>query len=196
MARNASRRGKSARKPKKPKKIASRPKKRASRPKKRAAGTAQLKRAPTRAARTKSPEPARPRPKPAKTGTIEQALLVNAAPLEVFRALAEPARHSAFTGARATGAARPGGRFTAFDGYIDGTYLVVVPGKRLSMRWRTRAFPRGARASRLDFVLKPEGAGTRLTMTQRNLPPSQVEKYRKGWIANYWNPLKAWFDAR
>jgi uncharacterized protein YndB with AHSA1/START domain len=130
------------------------------------------------------------------TGTIEQSLLVNASPLEVFRTLAEPLRHGAFTGTRATGVARPGDRFTAFNGYIEGAYLVVVPGKRLAMRWRTRAFPKGAKPSRLEFVFKAEGGGTRLTMVQRDVPASQVEKYRSGWIANYWDPLRDWFDAR
>jgi uncharacterized protein YndB with AHSA1/START domain len=150
---------------------------------------------------TKRAKPAKVKSPAAKsetgaTGTIEQSLLVNASPVEVFRALAEPLRHSAFTGARATGVARPGGRFTAFDGYIEGTYLVVVPGKRLAMRWRTRAFPKGATPSHLELVFKAEGGGTRLTLVQRDVPASQIEKYRSGWIANYWDPLRDWFDAR
>lgn len=128
-----------------------------------------------------------------ETGTIEQSVIVNATPEKVYAALVDPRQHSTFTKAKATGNAKVGGAFTAHDGYISGTYLEIEPNRRVVMSWRTTAFPEGHPPSRLELRLAPEGAGTRLTMIQTEVPASQVEKYRKGWIANYWDPLKAHF---
>jgi hypothetical protein len=52
-----------------------------------------------------------------------------AEPLEVYRAWLDSAGHTAFTGAQAEVQAQVGGRFTAWDGYIEGrTLQMEAPG--------------------------------------------------------------------
>lgn len=131
-----------------------------------------------------------------KTGRIRQTTLVDAKPEAVYAALAEPRRHSAFTKAKARGTARKGGAFTAFNGYISGTYLELKKGRRMVMAWRTAAWPEGYPPSRLELRFEPAANGTRLTMIQTKVPAIQVAKYRRGWIANYWDPLKAHFARK
>jgi hypothetical protein len=106
----------------------------------------------SRSAKTRSPKTRSPKTHSPKTGTIEQSVLVDAAPCQVFRALAEPRLHSAFA--------------------------------------------KSAPPSRLELGFARAGARTRLTMVQCYVPSSQLEKYRSGWSANYWDPLTKYFDAR
>ena len=61
-----------------------------------------------------------------ETVTIEQTQFLSAKPVEVYDALVNPKKHSEFTGTKATGEAVAGGEFTAYDGYISGTYVIVT----------------------------------------------------------------------
>jgi hypothetical protein len=70
------------------------------------------------------------KPRAGAPSRIDQERVIPAPPEEVFRAFADPKVHAAFTESRATGRARVGQRFTAWDGYIFGRTLVVEPGRR------------------------------------------------------------------
>jgi activator of HSP90 ATPase len=119
-----------------------------------------------------------------------------AAPLAVYRAIADAREHSAVTGARATGRARPGARFTAWDGYIRGRTLRADPGRRLVQEWSTSEWPTDTRPSRVEWRFQAHPRGTRVTLRHTGVPRSQVKSYRTGWIEYYWRPLGAYFAAR
>lgn len=128
---------------------------------------------------------------------IEQSRIIPASPLEVYRAIADPRTQSAMTGARATGLARAGAAFTAWDGYIHGRTLVAVPGRRLVQEWSTTEWPEGAPPSRVEWRFRRHPRGTHATLTHTGVPPSQAASYRRGWIEYYWRPLRAyWADRR
>jgi uncharacterized protein YndB with AHSA1/START domain len=127
---------------------------------------------------------------------IEQSRILPSSPLTAYRAIADPREHSAFTGAPATGRARPGTAFTAWGGYIRGRTLVAVPGRRLVQEWSTSEWPEGTAPSRLEWRFRPHPRGTRVTMRQTGVPRSQVAAYRKGWVLHYWRPLRAYCAAR
>jgi hypothetical protein len=57
------------------------------------------------------------------TRTIRQRVAIPAPPTNVYAALVNAKKHAAFTAAEASGAARVGARFTAWDGYISGKHL-------------------------------------------------------------------------
>jgi activator of HSP90 ATPase len=44
-------------------------------------------------------------------------------------------KHSAFTGAKATGEVKVGGEFSAWDGYITGRNLELEKGKHIVQEW-------------------------------------------------------------
>jgi uncharacterized protein YndB with AHSA1/START domain len=128
--------------------------------------------------------------------TITQKAVVPAAPADVFEAFVNPRIHAAFTGGAATGSARVGGRFTAWDGYISGVNREVVKGKRLVQDWQTTEWPADAAPSRVEFSFKAVKGGTEVRMVHSNVPAEQADSYRQGWIDYYWDPLKAYFSTK
>ena len=125
--------------------------------------------------------------------TITQKTVVPATPAEVYDAFVKPRIHAAFTGSPATGSARVGGRFTAWDGYILGVNRELVKGRRIVQDWQTTEWPDGAEPSRVEFSLKAVKGGTEIRMVHSNVPAEQAASYRQGWIDFYWDPLKAYF---
>src|ERR1700694_3409767 len=113
-----------------------------------------------------------------KTRTIEQTVVFDASPREVYRALVESKRHAAFTGARASIANKRGGKMSAYNGYVSGELLVLRPGQRLLPTWKSQTWPRGRAESILDIRLEPLGKKTRLTMIHSGVPPSLAKGFR------------------
>jgi len=128
--------------------------------------------------------------------TITQKTVVPATPVRVYGAFVNPRVHSAFTGARATGSARVGGRFTAWDGYISGVNRELVKGRRIVQDWWTSEWPEGAEPSRVEFSFRAVEDGTEIQLVHSNVPAGQAASYRQGWIDYYWTPLAAYFARR
>ena len=80
---------------------------------------------------------------PQKFGTIEQVVFLRATPAEVYDALLDPKKHSAFTGSPATTNDKIGVEFKAWDGYISGKNLELVKNKKIVQEWETTAWPKG-----------------------------------------------------
>jgi activator of HSP90 ATPase len=127
---------------------------------------------------------------PLKLGLIGQTIFFKAAPGDVYDALLDPKKHSAFTGSPATTSAKVGVSFTAWDGYITGKNLELVKGKKIVQEWRTTEWPDGYPVSRLEFTLASKNGGTELKMMHSNVPAEQLAKYSSGWKSAYWGPLK------
>ena len=127
--------------------------------------------------------------------TIRQTVLVDAPPHAVFEALLDSKTHSAFTGDKAVLSRKVGGAFTAFDGYIQGTNLRIEKDKTIVQSWRTSEFREGDPDSKVRFAFSKKGSGTRLTFVHSDVPDRLAERFRQGWIDNYWVPLKAYLEA-
>jgi activator of HSP90 ATPase len=131
----------------------------------------------------------------AATTTIKQTQLIpGAKPQHVYDALVDPRKHTEFTGARATGQAKVGAKFTAWDGYISGKHLIMEPGRRLVQEWTTTDWPAGVPASQLEWTFLSKGDGAEVTLTQSGVPEDQAPLYSQGWIDYYWDPLKLYFE--
>jgi uncharacterized protein YndB with AHSA1/START domain len=129
----------------------------------------------------------------ARVRTITQKRVVSAAPADVYEAFVNPRKHAAFTGSAATGTARVGGKFTAWDGYISGVNRELSPGKKIVQDWRTTEWPEGAADSQLELTFKAVKGGTEVRMVHSNVPAEQAASYRQGWVDFYWKPLKEYF---
>lgn len=81
----------------------------------------------------------------------------------------------------------------AWDGYIHGRNLKLVPGKRIEQAWRPseESWPK-AHYSKVVFALAPTADGTRLTFTHSKVPVDHVEHLSAGWKESYWDPLRAY----
>ncbi len=121
--------------------------------------------------------------------------LIPASPERVYSAWLDAAAHSAMTGGAATVEARVGGRFTAWDGYIEGTTLELAPGRRIVQAWRSADFPEGAGTSRLEIALEAADGGTRITLRHSDIPEGQGGDYEQGWRDHYFTPMRKYFST-
>jgi activator of HSP90 ATPase len=124
-----------------------------------------------------------------KTATIKQSATFKASPHEVYEALMDSRKHSKFTDSKASISRRIGGKFTAYDGYIEGVNLELVPDEKIVQSWRGSDWPDG-HYSKAIFALKKVEGGTRLTFTQTDVPEDQYESISQGWRDYYWKPMK------
>jgi len=128
------------------------------------------------------------------SGSLRLSAFVPAPPAVVYHAWLNGKQHAAMTGAKATSQAWVGGKFTAWDGYIFGQHLELVPDCRIVQSWRTTEFPEDCPDSRLQVDLAPEADGTRLTLIQSDLPAGEAERYQVGWQQFYFEPIKRYFE--
>ncbi len=138
--------------------------------------------------------------------SFEVSAVLPAQPEEVYRAWLDSAGHSAFTGARAEVEPWVGGRFTAWDGYIEGRTLELEPPPgvpatastllRILQAWRTSEFPDSSPDSRLEVLLEKARGGTRITLRHSEIPAGQGAEYAQGWADNYFTPMKRYFSGK
>jgi activator of HSP90 ATPase len=116
-----------------------------------------------------------------------------APPEEVYDAWLDSACHSAMTGAPATIGQRVGDPFAAWDGYIAGKTLELLPGRRIVQSWRTTEFGATDPDSTITVEFEPTRTGTRLTLTHSNVPDDQTDYENGGWRDFYFSPMQAHF---
>jgi activator of HSP90 ATPase len=127
-----------------------------------------------------------------KTKTIRQTVTIPAPPHEVYEALMDSRKHSKFTGDKARISRKPGGKFTAGSGYIDGTNLELVADRQIVQSWHASDWPDG-HYSQATFNFEKTKTGTKLTFIQTGVPEQFYAEIKQGWIDYYWTPLKALF---
>jgi activator of HSP90 ATPase len=120
---------------------------------------------------------------------IHQSVTFKASPHDVYEALMDSNKHAAFSGSPARISREVGGEYMAYDGYITGKNLELVPDKKIVQSWRAVDWPEG-KLSTITFELKPAVGGTRLDFTHTDLPDGTEAEFTQGWIENYWEPMK------
>jgi activator of HSP90 ATPase len=130
-----------------------------------------------------------------KTKTIRQSVTFKTSPHEVYKALMDSRQHAKFTGAKAKISRKVGGKFIAYDGYIEGINLNLVPDKKVVQSWRGSDWPEN-HYSRATFSLRKIKNGTRLTFTQTGVPGQEYHDIRQGWRDYYWKPMKEMLEKK
>ena len=128
------------------------------------------------------------------TDSIVLSRILPATPARIFAAWMDAAEHAAMTGSPATiESAEVGGRFTAWDGYIDGSFVALEPGVRIVSSWRSDDFPADALDSLLEIGLEEAPGGTRVTLRHGDLPEGQGPALLEGWDEFYFAPMERYF---
>jgi activator of HSP90 ATPase len=96
------------------------------------------------------------------------------------------------TGSPAKVDGRVGGAFTAWDGYIWGTFLELEENKKIVQAWRTGEFSEEHEDSHVEIILEEANGGTKLTLIHTKVPEGQ-DGYVKGWEDFYFKPMKEYF---
>lgn len=126
--------------------------------------------------------------------TIRQSVTFQCSPHKVYEVLMDSRRHSRFSGAAARISRKVGGAISAYDGYIEGVNLELIPDRKIVQQWRASDWPKGT-TSVVRFTLAKEGTRTRLAFTQSGVPASQYAQLKQGWIEFYWKPMRKMLEG-
>ena len=126
---------------------------------------------------------------------IQQTVVFKASPHEIYELIMDSKQHSAFSGSPAKISRAAGGEFMAYDGYITGKNIELVPDKKIVQSWRAVDWPEGY-FSTVTFLLLPLPDGTRLNFTHSGLPEGTEAEFTQGWIDNYWEPMKKLLEKK
>ncbi len=120
---------------------------------------------------------------------------LQASPEAVYDTWIDSAGHAAMTGAPAEIGKRVGDAYSAWDGYISGRTLELVPGRRIVQSWRTTDFADEEPDSTITIELEPTKTGVRLTLLHSGVPDDQTDYENGGWRDFYFAPMKAYFSG-
>lgn len=127
--------------------------------------------------------------------SITQTIELSASPKAVYHALMDSVEHETFTGAPADISPEVGGLISAYDGYIVGENVELIPGVKIVQKWRAVEddWP-SDHYSQVVILLNPTGDnGTLLEFSQTNLPAGKADTFSEGWQDYYWEPMKEYF---
>lgn len=104
-------------------------------------------------------------------------------------------KHAEFSESKAVISREVGGKIWAYDGYIDGWNVELVPDKKIVKKWRGSDWPEGW-YSTASFELKKVTGGSKLTFVQTEVPEDQFEDISQGWVEDYWEKMKKLLDEK
>jgi activator of HSP90 ATPase len=124
---------------------------------------------------------------------IKQTVTFKASPHEVYEALMDSKKHAAFSNSEAKISREVGGEYMAYDGYITGKNIELVPDKKIVQSWRASDWEEDY-FSTINFELTPVPEGTRLDFTHADVPSGTEDEFTQGWIDNYWEPMRKYLE--
>jgi activator of HSP90 ATPase len=130
-----------------------------------------------------------------KTKTITQTVIITGAtPHELYEILMDETKHAELVNSTAKISRAIGGRFEAYDGYIEGTNIELVQDKKIVQNWRgeENCWPK-EHYSKLIITFEKDNDGTRITLSQEGVPEECVDDFDNGWYEFYWNPMQDLF---
>ena len=116
----------------------------------------------------------------------------NASAKELYSAWLNSEAHTAMTGGEAITSDKVGEEFSAWDGYIQGKNLELVPHSRIKQSWRTSQFDSADEDSILELIFSEKEGTTEITLIHSRLAEDGGH-YIKGWDNHYFQPMKAYF---
>ena len=127
--------------------------------------------------------------------TIHCSTILPVSPEQIYRAWLSSSGHSAFTNSPAEVDPAVGGRFTAWDGYIQGSNIELEPYRRILQAWRTSEFPTESPDSRLEVLLEATPEGVKISLLHSEIPIGQGATYVQGWEDYYFTPMLEYFSG-
>lgn len=100
--------------------------------------------------------------------------------------------HALATGTQAEIHPVVNGNFTAWDGYITGSFTLIEPYKKITMNWRTADFSEPDIDSKVILAFSELGTSSTLILTHTHIPDGQPD-YKQGWIDHYFAPMRTYF---
>src|SRR3990172_2761481 len=117
-----------------------------------------------------------------RTKSIRQSVTFRAPPGKVYEAIMDSRKHARLTGSKATISRKVRGAFAAYDGYIKGTNLELVPEKRIVQSWHASedCWPEG-HFSKVTLSFKRTRTGTKMSFFHSGVPEGCYKSLKQGW---------------
>jgi uncharacterized protein YndB with AHSA1/START domain len=112
---------------------------------------------------------------------------------EIYDAWLDSLAHTEMTGAEAVMSDEVGAEVEAWNGYITGRNLELVPGALIVQSWRTTEFTDEHEDSIIKVTLEETEDGTLLTLVHSKVPEAHKSYEQGGWEKHYFEPMKAYF---
>ena len=115
---------------------------------------------------------------------------------EMFQTFTDPQRIAAFTRSapRLFEAAKPGGKFSIFDGNVSGEFVTLESPKRIVQKWRLAQWPEGHMSSQeIVFDQNDMDKVTNARVTWSGVPVGQEEVVKRNWEGYYIRSIKQTF---
>jgi activator of HSP90 ATPase len=130
------------------------------------------------------------------TKAIQQSVRFSANPEELFELYMDSKKHSAATGGAAVISRKPGGKFTAWNGQLSGSNLLIVPGEMIVQAWRAVSWKPSDPDSILILRFSKAPGGGQVDMVHAGVPEHDHRGVTKGWPHYYWKPWKKYLDRK
>jgi activator of HSP90 ATPase len=126
-----------------------------------------------------------------KTKVIEEEILIKSTPHHIYEAFMDSKIHSKFTESKAVISREVGGKFSVFEGDLNGKNVELIKDKKIIQTWRSEGenWPKGY-YSTITIILEPVAEGTMVKFTHTDVPEGAYESVKEGWTTYYWDPLK------
>jgi len=118
---------------------------------------------------------------------------IKATSKEIYTTWLDSEGHSKMTGGKAVASNKVGGKFTAWNGYINGKNISLEPNYKIKQTWRSSQFKKSDEDSILELIFNETNGETEITLIHSNIP-EDGEHYKKGWDEHYFQPMKTYFS--
>ncbi|MDX2188428.1 MAG: SRPBCC domain-containing protein [Bacteroidota bacterium] len=117
------------------------------------------------------------------------------APIQkVFEALSNPQIISEYAGETVL-EPKLGGKFSMFDGWVNGKVLAYQPNSLLSYTWKPNDWDADADESIVSYKLIADKENTIIELTHTNLPDeTEATNHEKGWEEYVFQPLEEFLE--
>ncbi len=128
--------------------------------------------------------------------TIEQKVSFNVSPNRLFNIYMDAKLHGAAINSSVIIKKKTGASFSAFNGYVRGKNLLIVPNRLIVQSWRGKEWEKNDADSILVLSFEKARHGALLHMVHSNVPDHIAAKIKKGWNEYYWKPWKRYLKER
>src|SRR5690554_268717 len=126
---------------------------------------------------------------------IRVSSVIPASPNRIYGLWMDERHHSAVAGTRVRVDPWIGGRVSGWDGDIFASHLRLEIGRSITLAFRSVEYPEDAPDSLVQIEFFPAVGGTRVSITQNNVPPELKAAFKQHWQRNYLAPLKRFFES-
>lgn len=124
---------------------------------------------------------------------------LSAPPARVMQLLTDAALIRKWSGGEAVLENKVGGRFSMFDGWVNGA-VTKTGADELAYTWLTTDQPEGSKPTEVHYVLKKHDGGTKVILHHTGFATEEEMKdHRSGWADFFFDPLEDFimvFDNR